>query len=362
MSERPERPRLPRRVLLTGGLAVCLLAGGAVLLGPGAVVAQLADADPATFALGLVGVAVAMTCWAESQRRLLVAAGADLSPRQGVLGYGAGTFAKQVLPAGHALGPGLVAYAFRSMTRRGYTETFAAVTLAELFNLVASGLLATAGLLLLLGGEPSPVLATARTALLVVGGSLGVLVGVTWYRRQTLAAAVHGAAWLLRGTVGRASRRVRDAVSPPAVEGTIQGFYATFGTVADQPRAAAVAFGFTLVGWLAFVAPLYTSFRAVGVSLPLGVVLLVVPAAGLANAVPLPGGLGGAELAIGGTIVVLTGLDVPTAAAGVLLYRLCAFWFLAALGGVCAAALRVRVGDVAAGVGEREDAAARAES
>ncbi|MEF8818818.1 MAG: flippase-like domain-containing protein [Haloferacaceae archaeon] len=124
----------------------------------------------------------------------------------------------------------------------------------------------------------------------------------------------------------------------------------TFGTVADQRRAAAAAFGFTLVGWLAFVVPLYTSFRALGVSLPLGVVLLAVPAAGLANAVPLPGGLGGAELALGGTLVALAGLDIPTAAAGVLLYRLCAFWFLAALGGGCAAALRVRVGDLAAGV------------
>lgn len=356
MSRRSGRPRLPRRVLLTGAVALCLLAGGAVLLGPEAVLARLDGADPAPFALGLAGVVVALACWAEAQRRLLVAAGADLSPRQGVLGYGAGTFAKQVLPAGHALGPGLVAYAFRSLTRRSYSETFAAVTLAELFNLVASGLLATAGLLLLLDGEPSPALASARTALLVVGGGLGVLVGVTWYRRQTLAAAVHGAAWLVRGTVGRASRRVREAVSPPVVEGTIRGFYATFGAVADRRRQAVVAFAFTLVGWLAFVAPLYTSFRALGVSLPLGVVLLVVPAAGLANAVPLPGGLGGAELAIGGALVVLAGLDAPTAAAGVLLYRLCAFWFLAALGGVCAATLRVRVGDLAAGVDERRDA------
>lgn len=294
--------------------------------------------------------------------------------RQGVLGYGAGTFAKQVLPAGHALGPGLVAYVFRSLTRRGYSETFAAVTLAELFNLAASGLLATAGLLLLLDGEPSPVLATARTALLVVAGSLGVIVGVTWYRRQTLTAAVHGAAWLVRGTVGRASQRVRDAVSPPAVEGMLREFYATFGAVADQRRAAGVAFGFTLVGWLAFVAPLYTSFRALSISLPLEVVLLVVPAAGLANAIPLPRGLGGAELALGGALVVLAGLDVPAAAAGVLLYRrgrpsasgrvpevlprLCAFWVLAALGGVCAAALRVRVGDLAAGADDRADAAA----
>jgi hypothetical protein len=355
MSRRPGRPRLPRRALLTGGLAVCLLGGGAVLLGPGAVLARFAGTDLATFALGPVCVVVAVACWAESQRRLLVAAGAELSPRQGVLGYGAGTFAKQVLPAGHALGPGLVAYAFRSLTGRSYTETFAAVTLAELCNLVASGLLAAAGLLLLVDGEPSPALATARSALLVVGGSVGVLVGVTWYRRQTLAAAVHGAAWLVRGTVGRASRRVRETVAPPVVEGTIRGFYATFGAVADQRRAAAVAFGFTLLGWLAFVAPLYTSFRAIGVTLPLGVVLLVVPAAGLANAVPLPGGLGGAELAVGGTLVVLAGLDVTTAAAGVLLYRLCAFWFLAALGGLCAATLRVRVGDLAAGADDAED-------
>jgi hypothetical protein len=40
------------------------------------------------------------------------------------------------------------------------------------------------------------------------------------------------------------------------------------------------------------------------------------------NVIPLPGGLGGFELALITVVVVLTGLDVPTGTAGVLLYRL----------------------------------------
>lgn len=343
---------LPGRTLLTVGAAVVVLGVAGVVLGPADVAGAVAGADPLAFAVGLAGVVVAVACWGEAQRRLLVVAGASLSTRQGFLGYGAGTFAKQVLPGGHAVGPGLVAYAFRSVTRRPYGETFAAVAVAEVFNLAASGLLATAGLVLVLDGapSPSPALSAARTALLVTGGGLGLVVGLTWYRRTTLSTVVHGAAWLVRKTAGRASRRVRDAVSPPAVAGAVSRVYETFEAVADQRRQAVAAFALTLAGWLAFVVPLYTSFHALDVALPLGVVLLVVPAAGLANVVPLPGGLGGAELALGGALVVLGGVDTTTAAAGVLLYRCCAFWFLVALGGVCAAVLRVRVADLAADV------------
>ncbi len=333
-----------------------VVAAGAV--GTDDLLATLSGTDPAVFALGPLGVVVAVACWGEAQRRLLVAAGATLSPRRGFLGYGTGMFAKQVLPGGHALGPGLLAYAFRSLTGRPYGETFAAVTVAELLNMIASVLAVAAGLLLLSRGDPSPALSAARTAALAVAALLGLVVTLAWYRRRTVAALLQGVACLVRGSLGRVSERVREAASPPAVAGALDRFYVTFDAVAAQPRRVGAAFAFTLVGWLAFVAPLYTSFLALDVALAPGVVLLVVPAAGLANAVPLPGGLGGAELAVGGALVALAGLDLPTAAAGVLLYRLCAFWFMAALGGLCAATLRVGVGEMAAGADRAETGAA----
>lgn len=192
MSDGVGRVGLPRRALLTGTVVVGLIVAAGFVLGLDPLLAMLADADPATFAFGLVGIVAAVACWGEAQRRLLVAAGASLSTPQGFLGYGAGMFAKQVLPAGHALGSGLVAYVFRSVTRRSY-------------------------------GETSATLSAARTALLVVGGGLGLLVSVAWYRRETVTASVHGVAWLVRGTVGRVSGRIRDAVSAPAVAGTIGG-------------------------------------------------------------------------------------------------------------------------------------------
>lgn len=294
---------LPPRTLIVGAIAILLLVGLGFVFDLDGLLSQLAGADPAVFALGLPSIVLAVVCWGEAQRRLLTTAGASLSTRQGFLGYGTGMFAKQVIPGGHTLGPGLVAYTFRSITRRSYSETLAAVTLAELLNFLVSGLLATAGLALLLNGETSPTLVAARTGLLAIGGLFVLVLAIAWFRRATITMAIHGIAWLLRGTLGRVSRRVRDALAPEAIADGIVQFYGVFGTVVRQPRQIALAFGFTLVGWLAFVAPLYTAFRSLGVSLPLGVVLFVVPAAGIVNFVPVPGGLGGAELALGGAVV-----------------------------------------------------------
>lgn len=352
MSEGVGSVGLPPRTLFAGSIAIGLLVSLAFVFDLGGLLTLLTGADPVVFALGLVSIVVAVVCWGEAQRRLLIAAGASLSTRNAFLGFGTGMFAKQVLPGGHAIGPGLVAYTFRSVTRRSYSETLAAVTLAELLNVVVSGAFATVGLLLLLNGESSPTLVAARRALTFAGIAFVLLVAVAWFRRNTVTMGIHAIAWLVRGSAGRVSRRVRDAVAPERVAGGIVQFYAVFDTVARQRRQVALAFCFTLVGWLGFVAPLYTSFQALEVSLPLGVVLFAVPAAGLANVVPLPGGLGGVELALGGTIVALLGVDVTTAAAGVLLYRLCAFWFLATIGGLCAATLRIGVDDLAESVSE----------
>jgi uncharacterized protein (TIRG00374 family) len=60
----------------------------------------------------------------------------------------------------------------------------------------------------------------------------------------------------------------------------------------------------------------------------------------LGNWLPLPGGIGGVEIGLIGTVV-LFGLPLATATASVLLYRMIELWIPAALGVVAFAQLRL---------------------
>ena len=67
--------------------------------------------------------------------------------------------------------------------------------------------------------------------------------------------------------------------------------------------------------------------------------VFLVPMAGLATWLPLPGGLGGVEVALAAGLVAATGVGVGAAAAVAILHRLCAYWAVVAVDGVCAASL-----------------------
>lgn len=97
-----------------------------------------------------------------------------------------------------------------------------------------------------------------------------------------------------------------------------------------------------------FAVPLYTGALALGVRVPLALVLFLVPVAGLATVVPLPGGLGGFEVALAGLLAALAAVDLTSAGAVVILYRLCSFWFFVLVGGIAASMSAVGVRELAA--------------
>ncbi|WP_373188621.1 lysylphosphatidylglycerol synthase domain-containing protein [Halolamina sp.] len=72
---------------------------------------------------------------------------------------------------------------------------------------------------------------------------------------------------------------------------------------------------------------------------PLAVVFVAVRVSDLLNALSLPGGIGGVELVLAGTLVALSGLDVATAGAVAFAFRLCTYWFVLLLGGAATAVL-----------------------
>jgi uncharacterized protein (TIRG00374 family) len=96
--------------------------------------------------------------------------------------------------------------------------------------------------------------------------------------------------------------------------------------------------------WLFDNAVLWATFHAIGVSVPLSVVLMGYLIGQLGGALPLPGGIGGIDGGLLGTLVVY-GVPAAAAAAAVLLYRVILFWLPLLLGAVCFVSLRRALND-----------------
>lgn len=332
------------------GFVVALLAVGGFLyaVGPAAVAARLADADPAVLSLGFLSVVLALACWSEAVRGLLAGTGHLAGGIRYRGAYLSGEFLKQVLPLGQSGGPVLMAYTVSREADTPYESALAAATAFAFLNVVASLVIAVAGLALLVvtrRGPTGPLLRSVLVAMVLVTGAVVLLLALATYRRPLLERGLLRVAAVARRTVGHASARLRALLDPERLRGTLATFGAAVDRLAADRRRVATAVALGVVGWLFFLLPLYTSFLALGRPVPFALVLFVVPVVTLLNVVPLPGGLGGFEVALAGVTAALGGVDLPTATAAVFLFRLSNYWFVVLLGGLAATSLSVHVGD-----------------
>jgi len=84
---------------------------------------------------------------------------------------------------------------------------------------------------------------------------------------------------------------------------------------------------------------LWATFHAFGVSPPLTVILMGYLIGQLGGLLPIPGGIGGIDLGLIGTLVVY-GAPAAATAAAVLAYRIILFWLPLVIGGVAFEGLR----------------------
>jgi uncharacterized protein (TIRG00374 family) len=96
--------------------------------------------------------------------------------------------------------------------------------------------------------------------------------------------------------------------------------------------------------WVLDNAVLWATFHAVGVSPPLTVILMGYLIGQLGGALPLPGGIGGIDAGLLGTLI-LYGTPPAATAAAVLIYRVILFWLPLLIGGAAFASLRRGLND-----------------
>jgi uncharacterized membrane protein YbhN (UPF0104 family) len=235
-----------------------------------------------------------------------------------------------------ASGAGGVALGAWILTRSGMPVKIVA-TRSVAFLLVKSSVnfvaVAVIGLLLWLGVGPdlSPALTILGTAV-----SIGVLIGVPLVARVLARAGARG------------GKRVR-AVAVAIYDGTTEA-----GRLLKRrdPMLIAGAIGY----WIFDNLVLLATFHAFGISPPLIIVLMAYLIGQIGGVLPLPGGLGGIDGGLIGTLIVY-GIDPAAAAAAVLAYRVVLFWVPIVMGAPAFWFLRRGLDDIA-----REDLCVPVES
>jgi len=341
---------MERHHRVVGGFALAFLAiwGFLTAVGPSQVFAELESVNPVVLSLGFVSVVLALICWSEAVRRMLASVGQPVGGSRYRLAYLAGEFLKQVIPLGQSAGPALLAYTVSRKSGTQYEGTLAATSVFAFINVTVSLTLAVGGLTVLVATNRGPSGALLKSTLVVVsvvaGAILTVLV-LALYRRTVLEGfAVRVVAGLGR-TVGRLSTRVATTLAPENVRSALDTYTAAVGRLSGDRRRVVSAVVLAGAGWAFFLTPMYTSFLALGRPVPFTLVVFVVPVVTLFNVVPLPGGLGGFEVALAAVFAALGVLSLPLATAAVFLFRLSNYWFLVLVGGLAAASISVSVDD-----------------
>lgn len=323
-----------RRVLVRFGVAAGVVA--ALLYGVGwrRVARNLAAADLGVFLPAVAASVLGMAVASEGVRVVLglPVRGADAGlARRAAL---AGMFVRSVLPAGNVGKGAFIAYAVSRGESTDASEGLAGAASWEFLNMVASATVATAGVLGVVAGGgdagATPVVLAAFTGLLVLTLASG---GVVAHRRDRVVDLVLWGSGAVRRVLGGFAPRLDASLSRERVRDTLDAFLGSVGGLARDPRRLAVALAAAHATWLLGALPLYLCLHAVGLPVSPFVVLLAMPLAGFALAVPVPGGLGPMDAALGGLVAVLTGYSLGGLASALVLFRVATYGTQVVVGG-----------------------------
>lgn len=321
------------RALIIGFVGALVFFGGLfVIVGAKPILESLTAADPTLVAVTLVFVLAWIGAWGLVLRTVLDTLGITLPIRLSFFAYASAGFANNVTPFGQAGGELITAGLISKLTDARYETGLAGIATVDVLNVVSSFILIFVGVgyyatTAIIGERLETAVGSAVVLILVLGTAL-ILV---WRYQGTIIDRISiGVAELLDRLPGKRN-------DPAAVaENTAQRLHRFFDRIehmASQRRHLAVAFGFSLFGWLLQTVALLTAFAALGSNVPIYIALFVIPLGNLASATPLPGGLGGVEAAIVALLVPTTGLPAATVTAAVLIYRSFVYWLPVVIGG-----------------------------
>lgn len=289
----------------------------------------LEGADYTWLAVACLSTVICLAAWGKAWQVVLAVLDIDVPYHRLIVTYFAATFANYITPLGQAGGEPFIAYVLSKDTQASYEDSLASVVTADLLNLLPFFNFAALGLgFLLLRSSLNDTAETLAIGLVALALGVPLLMVVGWKWRNGVENLVVRLVAPLAKRTGR--------ISVDGVRHRIERFYRSLERIATEPKELLYALVFSYTGWVFFALPLYFAGRTLGIPIDPLLVLFIVPASTLAGMVPLPGGLGGVEVALVILLLALTPVAGGGATAIAIVYRLASYWFALAAGGVAA--------------------------
>ena len=244
------------------------------------------------------------------------------------------SFANNVTPFAQLGGQPLAAGIVTDAVEKPYEQCLAALSTVETIRFVPSTAIFLFGsLYFVLFPTPVPAavepLFTLFAAFLV---ALCVLAVVVWRYQATAERALTRVFTRVLGVLA-----VVPFVSPPDeddVADRVEGFSSLFVDLTTDPGLVARVVPLSFSNTFLTVFELWLALQAVGVDVPIPVVLFAVPFSQLASILPSPGGVGGIEGILVVFVTALTGDAVRNVTTGVVLSSGLGYWVTMVLGGI----------------------------
>lgn len=229
----------------------------------------------------------------------------------------AGQFVNLVTPVGRFLAKPIVAYLISRETKPNSGNILGLIMTATwviLFPLVVSAVIGYSSIALT-GRVPAEAHYFMITIALLAGFGLSVG-GIAWFFPASFRSFMD---WL--GDKFILICKPLGLNINETMEKLIGGLDTSFETIRNNPSTfiysiitITIGLGFTtLVYWLSGI--------SVGIQIPLGLILLLVPIAGVANISPTPGGSGTVEASLTAVMAAVISVNLATALASVLIFR-----------------------------------------
>ncbi|MDQ3226301.1 MAG: flippase-like domain-containing protein [Chloroflexota bacterium] len=310
------RTLLSPQTLVSFGIAVAVLwfVVRRLDIDPGAIWAQIRQANPLVFGLAFIPWYSAFFVRGWRWGRMIESAGFDrargytIPPTRGltgiiVLAY----FANSLVPA--KLGDAYRAYLLKRESGVPFSAGFGTILAERLVDALMLVVVLAGSAVVVFGDQLPPQARPAATlaAILVVAGVVGL--GVLWFTRDHVIRLLPER---LRGTYDR-----------------LQG--AVFGSL----RRPALVFGIGFFLWFGDGLRIWLVARSLDAGISPAVAILIAVMGALLTVIPFtPAGLGVVELGVGSVLVGVLGVDPVVAGSIIVLDRVVAYWSLLVVGAV----------------------------
>lgn len=334
---------MKRRIALGFVLAAALLALLVSLVGSEDILAELSRADYRVLGLGLISGALALTFRGLVWTRFIRVVDETATRREIGWVFLTAMFAKYVTPYGQLTTEPFVAYLVSTDAEMAYEDGLAGIVSADVLNYIPYYTFGFLGVgILAIDGTINNDL---RTQLLAFAGLFLLVVSLVYVvlgRPEIVYRVVLGVSERIRRLLGRVTTRFEEPLSRERITGRLDGFYDSVGDITSDRRALLFATLYAHLGMVFLMLPVYIGAVGLGYEISLPIVAIVVALGKLGFIIPAPGGVGGVEAMVTGSLIALASFDPAAALTIALIFRVSTYWLTIVIGGTCAFFLLVR--------------------